>query len=67
MQENQSAAQIAAKHNIFPQMASFMSWNFLVWVGIDPGVSLLGGEIVSHNSTDARHWLSLNLNNLANQ
>ena len=23
-------------------------------VGIDPGVSRLGGEIVSHNTTDAR-------------
>ena len=25
MQENQSAAQIAAKHNIFPQMEPYMS------------------------------------------
>ena len=24
-------------------------------VGIDPGVSRLGGEIVSHNTTDVRH------------
>ena len=53
MQENQQAAQIAAKHNIIPQMAPYMSWIFLVLVGIDPGVSHLGGEIVSHNTTDA--------------
>ena len=57
MQENQRAAQIAAKHSIFPQMAPYMSWIFKVLVGIDPGVSHLGGEIVSHNTTDARHWL----------
>ena len=31
-----------------------MSWIFLVLVGIDPGVSHLGGEIVSHNTTDAQ-------------
>ena len=37
MQENQPAAQIAAKQSIFPQMAPYMSWIFLV-VGIDPGV-----------------------------
>ena len=54
MQENQQAAQIAAKHNIIPQMAPYMSWIFLVLVGIDPGVSHLRGEIVSHNTTDAR-------------
>ena len=54
MQENQQAAQIAAKHNIFSRMAPYMSWIFLVLVGIDPGVSHLGGEIVSHNTTDAR-------------
>ena len=53
IQENQPAAQIAAKHNIFSCMASYMSWIFLVLVGIDPGVSRLGGEIVSHNTTDA--------------
>ena len=53
MQENQPAAQIAAKHNIFSRMAPYMSWIFLVLVGIDPGVSRLGGEIVSHNTTDA--------------
>ena len=34
-----------------------MSWIFLVLVGIDPGVSRLGGEIVSHNTTDARRGL----------
>ena len=50
MQENQPAAQIAAKHNIF----SRMSWIYLVLVGIYPGVSRLGGEIASHNTTDAR-------------
>ena len=54
MQENQLAAQIAAEHNIFPQMAPYMSWIFLVQLGIDPGVSRLGGEIVSHYTTDAR-------------
>ena len=53
MQENQPAAQIAANHSIFPQMVPYMSWIFLVLVGIDPGVSRLGGEIVSHNTTDA--------------
>ena len=31
MQENQLAAQIAARHNIFPQMAPYMSWIFLIW------------------------------------
>ena len=54
MQENQPAAQITARHNIFPQMAPYMSWIFLVLVGIDPGVYHLGSEIVSHNTTDAR-------------
>ena len=39
MQENQPAAQTAAKHNIFPHMAPYMSWIFLVLVGIDPVVS----------------------------
>ena len=46
---------IAARHNIFPQIASYMSWIILVLVGIDSGVSCLGDEIVSHNTTDARH------------
>ena len=59
MQENQLAAQIAAEHNIFPQMALFMSWIFLVLMGIDPGVSLLGGEIVSHNTTDTRQYATI--------
>ena len=54
LQENQPAAQIAAKHNIFSRMAPYMLWIFLVLVGIDPGVSHLGGEIASHNTTDAR-------------
>ena len=54
MQENQPAAQIAVKHSFFPQMAPYMSRIFLVLVGIDPGVSRLGGETVSHNTTDAR-------------
>ena len=31
MQENQQAAQIAAKHSITPQMAPYMSWIFLVY------------------------------------
>ena len=55
MQEYQPAAQITARHNIFPQMAlNYMSWIFLVLVRIDPGVYHLGSEIVSHNTTDAR-------------
>ena len=33
MQENLPAAQIAARHNIFPQMAPYMSCIFLVLVG----------------------------------
>ena len=58
MQENQPAAQIAARHNFFAQMAPYMSWIFLLLVGIiDPEVSRLGGEIVSHNTTDARRVL----------
>ena len=56
MQENQQAARIAAKHNIISQMAPYMSWIFLVLVGVDPEVSHLGGEIVSHNTTDARQF-----------
>ena len=55
MQENQLAAQSAAEHNIFPQMAPYMSCIFLVLVGIYTGVSRLGGGIVNHNITDARH------------
>ena len=54
IQENQTAAQNAAKHSIFPQMEPYMSWIFLVLVGVDPGVYRLGGEMVSHNTTDAR-------------
>ena len=38
-----------------------MSWIFLVLVGIDPGVSRLGGEIVSHNTTDARQMLNVKI------
>ena len=53
MQENQLAEKVAAEHNIFLRMAPYMSGIFLVLVGIDPGVSCLGGEIVSHNNTDA--------------
>ena len=54
MEENQLAAQIATKHNIFPQMVPYnMSWIFLVLMGIDPGVSCLGGKIVIHNTMDA--------------
>ena len=59
MQENQLAAQIAAKHNIFSRMAPYMSWIFSVLVGMDPGVSRLGGEIASHNTTDARQYLTV--------
>ena len=53
MQENQLAAQITARHNIFLQMAPYMSWIFLLLAGIDPGVYHLGRDIVSHNTTDA--------------
>ena len=42
MQENQQAAQIAAKRSIFPQMVPYMSSLFLVLVGNDPKVSRLG-------------------------
>ena len=59
MQANQHAAQIAAEHKIFSQMAPYMSCIFLVLVGIDPGVSRLGGEIASHNTTDARQKMKL--------
>ena len=34
MQENQSAVQIDARHNIFPQMAPYISWIFLALVEI---------------------------------
>ena len=54
MQENQPGVQIAAKHNIFLQMVPYMSWIFLVLVRIHPGVSSLGGKIVSHHIADAR-------------
>ena len=57
LQENQPAIQIAAKHSIFSRMVPYMSWIFLVLVGIDPGVSRLGGEIVSHYTTDTRHLI----------
>ena len=47
IQENQPAAQIAARHNIFfqNQMEPYMSWIFLVLAGIYPGFTSLGGEI----------------------
>ena len=54
IQKNRLATKIAAKHNIFSQMVPYMSRMFSVLVGIDPGVSRLGGEIVGHNTTDAR-------------
>ena len=53
-QENQPAAQIAAEHNIFSQMAPYMSWICLVLVAIVPGVYHLGSEIVSQITTYAR-------------
>ena len=53
IQENQPAVQIAARHNIFSHMAPYISWIFLVQLGIDPGISHLGGKIVSHYTTDA--------------
>ena len=59
MQENQLAAQIAARHNIFSQLASYMSCIFLVLVGIDPGSSRLGGELVCHNTADVQHCWEL--------
>ena len=54
IQKNQPAAQIAARHNIFSQMAPYMSRIFMVLAGIDPWVSRLGGEIVNHYTMDAR-------------
>ena len=36
-----------------------MSWIYLVLVEIDPGVSRLGGEIASHNTTGARLRLDI--------
>ena len=54
MQDNQPTAQIAARHNIFQQMTPQMSWIFSALVGIDPGVSRLVGEIVSHTATTPR-------------
>ena len=56
MQENQRAAQIGARHNIFPQMVPYYVMNLF---GAGPGaltgvlVSRSRGEIVSHNTTDA--------------
>ena len=59
MQENQLAAQIAARHNIFPQMALYMIYvmNLFGAGGNRSRVSHLGGEIVSHNTTEARQDL----------
>ena len=37
-------------------MVPYVSWIFLVLVGIDPGVSRLGGEIVDHYTTDAQQF-----------
>ena len=53
MQEYQPAAQIAARHNIFPQMAQYMSWIFGAgcwWESIPAGLS--PGRRDSHNTTD---------------
>ena len=49
------AVQIAARHNFFSQMASIYVMNCFIGmqVGIDPRFSHLGGEIVSHYTTDA--------------
>ena len=48
IQKNQPAAQIAATHNTFSQMAPYMSWIIFMLAGIDPGVCRLESEIVSH-------------------
>ena len=48
MQENQPTAQIAVRHNIFPQMAPYTCtyvMNLFGAGGIDPKVSRLGGAI----------------------
>ena len=47
IKRNQPAAQIAARQTI-----PFHRWHNMVAVGIDPGVSHLGGEIVGHYITD---------------
>jgi hypothetical protein len=54
VQRNQPAAQVAARHNIFPQMASYVT-NRMVLVGIDPGhTRLAGGEIATTPTSSAR-------------
>ena len=55
MEEKIPAAQIAAKIQYSSSDgAIYMSCIFLVLVGIIPGVSRLGSERVSHNTTDAQ-------------
>ena len=56
MQENQPAAHIAAQHNISSSDGAIYVMNLFGagMVGIDSGVSRLGGEIVSHNTANAR-------------
>ena len=58
MQENQPAAQIAAKHNIFSSDGAIYVMNLLGAGGNQSRglLSRLGGEIVSHNTTDARQY-----------
>ena len=54
VQRNQPAAQVAVRHNIFPQMASYVT-NRMVLVGIDPGhTRLAGDEIATTPTSDAR-------------
>ena len=50
VQRNQPAAQVAAKHNIFPQMAAYVT-NRMVLVGIEPGHTRLAeGEVASRQA-----------------
>ena len=52
IQENQLALQIAAKHTI-----SFLRWCHILCMNLyGAGVSHLRGRIVSHYTTDARHF-----------
>ena len=46
MQQNEHAAQIAAKHSITPQMAPYMSWIFLVY-----GLLLMSVNLENYSSS----------------
>ena len=45
---NQPTAQTAARHNIFPQLAPYLSGIVTFLVENQPGASRLGGEIGRH-------------------